>query len=47
VGPGEIGREASCFTFGYYDSEKSTGDGDGDGDRDANMEVAGDCIFGT
>jgi len=36
-----MGREASCFTFGYYDFEKGTGDGDGDGD------VAGDCIFGA
>ena len=36
-----MGREASCFTFGYYDFEKSTGDGDGDGD------VARDCIFGA
>lgn len=36
-----MGREASCFTFGYYDFEKNTGDGDGDGD------VAGDCISGT
>jgi hypothetical protein len=36
-----MGREASCFTFGYYDSEKSTGDRDGD------VEVARDCIFGT
>ena len=35
MGPGEMGREASYFTFGYYDSEKSMGD------------RAGDCIFGT
>ena len=26
-----MGREASCFTFGCYDFEKSTGDGDGTG----------------
>ena len=41
MGPWEMGREASCFTFGYYDSEKSTGGTDGD------VEVARDCIFGT
>jgi hypothetical protein len=29
MGPGEMGREASGFTFGYYDSEKSTGVGMG------------------
>ena len=29
MGSGEMGREASCFTFGYYDSEKSTGGRDG------------------